>query len=394
MKKSIIFITVLGILLSAAKPADALLLNSDKWNYALDLPEDFTMTDGNGNDRYQFASSVLPVDLVISTYERKRYDNAEKALDDVISKLKGSGESTFLYWRNRECAVSSVELNFAKDAKYIGWAVSLELPYEKGWYVMLGFYPDNLDENTAMICETEVISALDSVCTDTSSFYESGPMTSFVYPREKPKQIQLEIAGKKIDTTIDEIDGEANQYVIEREFTILVNQSQYGIAQAASERFYRIVYRDAYRRLRKVSFDVQNELTFGEGAISDRFELAQTLLQWTQGFEYERDLLGSDFTSLPDLICGKGGDCDSRSMLLAVMLRNMNYDTVFFVSAAYSHAMIGIALKADGAAITAGGISYLLGETTAKVKLGQVAQEMSDSSKWVPVFFPQDMGSR
>ena len=394
MKKSIIFISLMGLLLSAAKPADALLLNSEKWNYALDLPEDFSMTDGNGNDRYQFASSILPVDLVISTYERKKYDNAENALDDVIKKLKGCGELTSFLWRNRDCAVSSVELNFTKEVKYLGWAISLELPYEKGWYVMLGFYPSNADENMAMLCETEIISALDSVCTDTGSFHECGPMTSFVYPREKPKEIQLEIAERKIDTTIDEIDGEANQYVIEREFTILVCQSEYPIAQAACERFYRIVYRDAYNRLRKVSFDVQNELTFGENGINDRFELAQTLLQWTQGFEYERDLLGSDFTSLPDLICGKGGDCDSRSMLLAVMLRNMNYDTVFFVSAAYSHAMIGIALKANGAAINAGGISYLLGETTAKVKLGQVAQEMSDSSKWVPVFFPQDLGGR
>ena len=71
MKKSIIFISLMGLLLSAAKPADALLLNSEKWNYALDLPEDFSMTDGNGNDRYQFASSILPIDLVISTSERK-----------------------------------------------------------------------------------------------------------------------------------------------------------------------------------------------------------------------------------------------------------------------------------------------------------------------------------
>ena len=384
----------MGLLLSAAKPADALLLNSEKWNYALDLPEDFSMTDGNGNDRYQFASSILPIDLVISTYERKKYNNAENALDDVLKKLKGSGELTSFLWRNRECAVSNVELNFTNEVKYIGWALSLELPYEKGWYVMLGFYPDSLDENTSMLCETEIISALDSICTDTGSFYESGPMTTFVYPREKPKQIQLEIAGKTIDTTIDEIDGEANQYVIEREFTILVHQSEYGITKSASERFYRIVYRDAYNRMRKVSFDVQNELTFGENGINDRFELAQTLLQWTQGFDYERDLLGSDFTSLPGLICGKGGDCDSRSMLLAVMLRAMNYDTVFFISPAYSHAMIGIALKADGASITAGGISYLLGETTAKVKLGQIAQEMSDSSKWYPVFFPQNLGSK
>ena len=36
--------------------------------------------------------------------------------------------------------------------------------------------------------------------------------------------------------------------------------------------------------------------------------------------------------------------------------------------------------------MTAGGASFLLGETTAKgVKMGQIAQDMADPKKWIPV---------
>ena len=67
----------------------------------------------------------------------------------------------------------------------------------------------------------------------------------------------------------------------------------------------------------------------------------------------------------------------------------MNMDTVLFVSSVYSHAMLGVDLNLAGAKINVNGKDYLLGETTAQVPIGRVAQEMSVTENWIPVTFPR-----
>jgi len=152
-----------------------------------------------------------------------------------------------------------------------------------------------------------------------------------------------------------------------------------------------MIYRDSYLRLQKAAFTLYNQLypiAKKKDPENPNRELAQILLTWTQGFDYEREKTASDFANLPSIIAGGGSDCDSRSMLLAVLLAQMHCKTMMFVSAEYSHAIFGIAVTGQpgkNAHIDVDEISYLLGETTAKVDIGMIAKDLSDSSKWIPI---------
>lgn len=392
MKHRFFFICCVAICLAAVQNLSAVQFASPTLNYSIDLPDDFSMTGSNGKDRYQFSSSILPVELLLCTYENSKYKSAEAVIKDIVQQLYGTCDSAPFEWRNRDAAIAQISLAFDQYSVNLGWAAAAELPQKKGYVAIIGYYPES--EPDASLCETLIISSIDSLATDYGSNFEAGLFTSFAFPSEGEKSISLEIADRKISTIIDQSDEDANQYLIDREYTVLVIENKYGLGQEACSRFYKTVYRDAYKRLKHCAFDIQNELTFGENAIKDRRELAETLLKWTQGFEYKRDLEGSDLTSLTGALTGKGCDCDSRSLLIAVLLRQMNYRSAFFVSSEYSHAVAGAELEGNGARMTIDGTDYMVGETTAAVKFGQIAKDMSESEKWMGITFEPKNNAR
>lgn len=388
LKKSIFsLLFVFALFCIPEQNAYSLILHSSDWQYTLDLPEDFQMTDKKGSSQYLFKSAISPVELLICCYKKNKFGNTKAALSYTVESLYGNADYFSYQWRNRECTIAQIELNLTQNQKNVGWAICAELPKQNGYVIMLGFAPETQNESQATFYENMILSSLDSLSTDNGSLFCSGAATTFIFPSEGDQDITLEVNGKTIEAQLDKSDAEANQYVIEREFAILTVANLNGLGMEACKRFYRMVYKDAGKRLQRVSFAVQNALTFGENPIKDRKELAQTLLSWTQTFTYERDLLGSDFTSLPALIQGKGGDCDSRVLLLCVMMRHMNYDTAFFVSSEYSHALLGVNIDSKGAKIRTNGKNYLLGETTAKVNLGLISEEMNNPLKWTAVTF-------
>ncbi|MCR5125147.1 MAG: hypothetical protein K6B43_08145 [Treponema sp.] len=117
------------------------------------------------------------------------------------------------------------------------------------------------------------------------------------------------------------------------------------------------------------------------------------LLNWVQSFEYKResqDVSKADFNNIPSVMQNLGSDCDSRSMLVAVILKNLGVDSCFFVSSEYSHALVGAVLDGkQGFSFPIDGKQYLLGDTTVKgLTFGTIAAEQADISKWVEVEFP------
>jgi hypothetical protein len=256
------------------------------------------------------------------------------------------------------------------------------LPLEKGILVLLVFTDSQYAKQLAQF----EVSVIDSLCIDHGSFYSPGPVTCYAYPEEEETEVSVNIAGKTISTKFNKVDEEANKFVIEREFAVLSMYVQSSMRNAAWKRYYRMIYRDSYKRFRRAAFDIYNTLyeDFTKAENKD-LSLAQMLLSWVQNFEYERDRTTSDFAPLFQVFENRGSDCDSRSMLLCILLSHMNYETNLFISSEYQHAFFGINIEGKGAHLTAGNKKYLLGETTAKVNIGLVPQEMSEISKWMSV---------
>lgn len=348
-------------------------LGSPEWGYALDLPEGYKLTDRSGTERYHFTHQLAPVDLQIALYQRDQFTDTMSALTHVTNQLASTaGHTVNFSWRRREAAIS--QLDFAPNA---GWAVSLELANQKGWLVMAVYTA----ANRANELEPILISTLDSVFTDDGSYFEPGPMTAFAWGGEKEITVEYRNGDQTVKVPANSADDPANQSVVDREYSLLTTYLNTPYVYDAWKRYYRLIYRDAWSRLSKPAFILSNELN------GDPSELAAKLLAWTQSFTYERNQNGSDFTNLPEAFACRNGDCDSRALLLVLLLNQMGIDAVLLVSPEYSHAVAAVDCPGEGARFPVGDKKYLIADTTSKTKIGLIAQDMADSSKWFAVTF-------
>lgn len=382
-------IFLLAVIFPAFLNAEEIIDNDFK--YSLDIPEGYKVVgytpDGMS---YQFRHDRLPVDLVLKLYTENTYKNSKTALKTSLQKLSASYESIDSFtWRNQICAITTFESS-APGRNASGWALCVPLTSEGSQLVLLCY----CDTEKAKNCEQFIISTLNSLCIDDESKTSPGIITTYAYPGSQKRDIILTINDKRIPSSIDEEDSEANQFVIDCEFAVLGLYSNNEKWKEAWTRYYRTIFRDSYSRTQKTAFDIKTALYSDakkKNPKNPEAALNEILLNWVQNFEYVRKTGANktDFTNVIDVLCGKGNDCDSRSMLMCCIMQNLGIKSELFVSRSYSHAVYGVNLNIAGAKIEVNGINFLLNETTAKnIKPGLIAQDQSDTEKWIPVILP------
>ncbi|MDE5898325.1 MAG: hypothetical protein K2H09_03550 [Treponemataceae bacterium] len=363
------------------------------FGYALDLPEGFAVAEYTEDGMaYRFRHERFPMSFILRLYADGSYDGAESALAGTLGRLSASCDMDRLVWQDAECAVASFEMILPDaSAPSRGWGAGIVLP-ESGAPLVLLCYADS---ESAEQYEPVVISALNSLAVGRGGFRSPGIMTSYAFPGAGAWTVELFPAGRRVETQIDAEDAAAAQFVVACEFSVLRLYASDARWREAWQRYYRMIFRDGFGRLRQAASDIQTALmplARRKDAKNPEAALNGLLLSWAQGFEYKRDA-GSDdspdFTDVVSTMLGAGSDCDSRSLLLCILLEGMGVRTALFVSREYSHAVYGAALDVPGAKIAAGGADFLLCETTARgVRPGMVAQDMSDTAKWIPVLLP------
>ncbi len=145
-------------------------------------------------------------------------------------------------------------------------------------------------------------------------------------------------------------------------------------------RYYRMVYKESAARLDNLTQAFSNSLP-----AHDPTESARRVLAWVQGFLYERNFAGIDFVPPLTAAFEKRGDCDSRAMVMGIILERLGIDSVLMVSREYSHAMLAVDVPGGGQRFTYNGKAYLVAETTAKVGIGKIDSSQADFSKWLGV---------
>ena len=107
------------------------------------------------------------------------------------------------------------------------------------------------------------------------------------------------------------------------------------------------------------------------------------IISFIQNIKYQRP--GGKLDLLPPLgtLATKYGDCDSKALLLYIILEKTGVDCVMFWSFQYKHAMLGIAINARGNFKSLGGKNYYFVETTYPGwGIGEIDPEMNDLSMW------------
>ncbi len=367
----LILCTVL-FLMTAGTGAHPFEAASPEWGYALDLPELWILQEKSGNDRYRFSHEILGADLLIALYPHSGFPDAGKALSYVNLQLAPQADEVSFVWRHRGAAIGRVETDTVA-----GWTLAVELAEQKGWLVLAGISAPE----RAVECEDLIISTLDAVFTDHGSRFEAGPMTTFAWPENGDISGTFAAGRRVTNVSMMKDDAEANQSVVDREFRLLSRYLDRPEVFDAWKRYYRMIWRDAWKRLEQAVFDTAAQLE------EDPYKRLEQLLAWTQGFSYERDPGGSDFLNLPQAFLEQRGDCDSRALLLVLLMNMTGTDAVLLISPEYSHSVAGIDCPGTGARFESGGIKYLLADTTARVKPGLIAADMADPSKWFAVHF-------
>lgn len=348
---------------------------------SLDMPEGFKVVESGDNGKYyMLESTVAPVKAIERIYAPDRFTSTQEALATVMESFSLNYEKDNFTWRTREASVSTFDGIMLGENSF-GYALALKL--EEGNILVSICWTD---EKNSGNCNSFIVSFLDSVFVDSESYFESGPFTQYVFPEGEKDELTLNIQDKQISTLLGKNDVEAAEYLIQRENEVLSYYRNSHLWQLAWIRYYRMIFRDSCKRLQNVSFDVYNAFA---PECSDETDYATRLLNWTQTFSYERETTSADFTSLPGILKGKGSDCDSRAMLLAVMLQSMNIDSIIFVSTVHSHGIAGLASTHPGYAFTVGEKDYLVGETTIPgLTWGIMDASQSDPSIWIPVTLP------
>lgn len=393
-----IFFLICGFFLSLSAFSE--IITSEKFNYSIDFPEGYQIEDMEQDETTViFKNKYLDAHALIKVWENSKFSSSMDAIKDTLSRVKASSDYSEAVWRRQKCTIASFESPLLlPDGAAQGWAACIPLPQKKGYLTILSYAPKTVYDDLAQV----LISLLDSVLIDAGSFREPGLITSAFYPRKSPKQISLTIDSKKIPTQIDSVDAEASQFVIDREFAVFSFYASNNLPEMfdAWIRFYRLLARDSMERVKKVSFDIYTALKEDcekKDAQNPDASLAQLLLNWSQDFNYERKSSTADkadIESIPAILEGGSSDCDGRSLLLMCILKNCSIDSCMFISAQYSHALLGVyfpdkqgqTIKVDDGLA---GKEYLVGETTAKeLTLGMMPASMADRKHWMAVELP------
>lgn len=357
------------------------------FGFSLDIPEGFEIADYTEDGMsYVFSHPNIPVTLVMKLTEEKNAKSAAEVLNKNLKKLNASGETDSFKWNGTVCGISNFSMSL--DDNYSGWAVSAPVKIQDYYVILLCYAPESKKG-----CEQFIISTINSLSINTEYLNTPGIITSYAFPPEGSESVLLRIGGKEIKTSLDKSDEEAAKFVIDLEYSVLNLYANQKMWKEAWQRYYRMIYRDNAGRLQQTAKNIYDsiypELKKSKPQEAD-IKYAQALLSWVQTFGYERaqSKIESDFTSLPASIKGKGSDCDSRSMLVSVLLNYTGIDTAMLISREYSHAVVVTDIPAPGQTFTMeNGREYLFGETTARVTWGMLAQDQADRTKWIPVTF-------
>jgi hypothetical protein len=293
--------------------------------------------------------------------------------------LSNNGHIDFFNYYDKQAAI--IELVFGE---YDGWGLCIELASsgdQKPMLLALA-YSHHSSENGIDILH---ISALDSISPSDAELKYPGPIIEYGYPRGEAMQVTL---ASGINAIIRENDAEAAQVLVEREFLLLQYYVDTQYWREAWIRYYRLIYRDSYDRIKNPAIAIVRNLG-GLDAVNDdaKRAFAQKALGYVQEFSYERDFTGSDFVNLVSAVIEKRGDCDSRSMLWAIMLSLADIRSAMMVSPYFSHAMGLADIAGDGARFEHLGTQWLVAETTAKIDIGLIDQEQSDPNYWLGIVF-------
>ena len=197
--------------------------------------------------------------------------------------------------------------------------------------------------------------------------------------RKMKFQIHFRLLEKDVREAMDYIDQLASmsykELGLERNYSDPITES-------------RVVWAEVYRRVYNNSTNKLNAILegFNRIFINENFDSRDKIyfiITFVQNIKYGRP--GGMLDLFPPLgtIAYRFGDCDSKTMLLYVVLEKMSVDCAMLWSYNYKHAMLGIRVNGRGNFLTTNGKKYYFLETTyPNWNVGDIPPEFNNVKFW------------
>lgn len=347
---------------------------------SVNMPEGWYVLE-NKEDKITFADPSDSAYFQVKRYPGSTFNTAMEIYSYISEELAASGEGEPFLFDTKDSYFASISF-VSSGYSYRGYTICIEGEAED---IVLLVFSDNKNYN---IYHDLLLSSIDSFSLNELGLKNPGPVSQFYYPCPgRDKTIcYLSIAAQEIPVSFDLNEVDATRILIEREARILVQYTDSELSNLAWARYYRLIYRDNYNRLRRIASVVSRTITEGFDNLS-QLKKSSVLLHWIQTFEYIRTGTLSDFMSPIDTVLEAAGDCDSRALLYIILLEYNGIDGILMVSSEYSHSLAGVAVDGEGAHYYHNGSEFLIAETTDNVSIGLIDRTMADPAKWMGIKF-------
>jgi hypothetical protein len=349
--------------------------------YSVDLPEGWQPESAEDPAKLAFGDPTGTSFLQLTVVANEPQMSADEMEAEIHRQMDAEGQAGSFRYSGRDACLGEVAFTSGGKA-FRGFVLVVKELAAAGAggedCVIITFSPSEKYAATRDV----LLSALDSFSAGQNGLLEPGPISqiSSPFPARSRQAIPVVFRGQTLSVEVGRGDREASQQLVEREARILAS---YKAGQVeAWTRYYRMIYRDSYRRLDGLSSRLAAAMSAGGVPPKDA---PVVLLSWVQGFTYQRTGTLSDFLSPISCVSTAAGDCDSRAILYDMVLDHMGIDAIILVSTKYSHALAGVRVDRPGAAFAFKGAKYLVAETTADVAIGMIAKDMADGSAWIPM---------
>lgn len=403
-------IVLVILLLLASREAFAKQLGSE-FGFFVDMPSGFVPGEGDGKTRFSYSDPNGGMEFDIRVYQAGHFDTAEAIAAEVAAKLVSTGDSESFVYEGRKAVLAELDfsLNGVEKKGYGICILGRPAPPVPQPAVSApgasisdtssrasrpGIAPPPAESDFALLAFADaarfdaysdlILSCLDSFSIDSEALRNPGPMSQFVLPWP-PQETKTRTAvlpdGSSADLPWSDEEAAQEVDTADREYHVLESYAKSeDLWVDAWARFYRMVYRESAARLDRLSLEFARVLP-----IDDPTECARRVLAWVQGFTYQPDQKGIIFATPLHAAFERRGDCDSRAVVVMIILERLGIHCVLMVSREYLHAMVGVDVPGGGQRFPWNGTNYLVAETTAKVGLGMIAASQADFKKWMGV---------
>lgn len=128
---------------------------------------------------------------------------------------------------------------------------------------------------------------------------------------------------------------------------------------------------------------VQAFLWYREKNELSDWELLELVIDFVQQIPYEIPENRYGIYTPTEILYRNTGDCDSKSIFAAIILKQLGYDVAIFYSKEYLHAMLGVNTQSTGYYKELDGKPYYFTEMTAPGwQIGDLPADCPDPEKW------------